>query len=97
MKNKNLKIILVSFVFLIVNIYVFFKMGNYVVQNQIFINQVMLYLTLILILCTVGLSIYAYNDLSELSTSHKMVAHILFWTHMVTVAIFIGTVWYTLS
>ena len=94
MEKHSLKIIIVAILIFLLNIFVFFSMSDYVSRQGNFVNQVMFYLTIILIIGSFLLSYIGYRDLSELSFKKKMMAHIIFFTHFLLVAIFIGTIWF---
>lgn len=94
MRKHSLNIIIVAIVIFLLNLLVFFNMGDYVSQNGDFINQVMFYLSVILMIGSIILSYIGYRDLSELNLKKKVIAHVLFYSHLLGIAIFIGTVWF---
>lgn len=97
MKIKNLYIILIAFVVFIINILVFFLMSEYVLTNPEFINQFMYYLAIMLIVFSGIASFIGYRDLNGLTAPQRIVAHIIFWMHLVGLAIFLGSVWNAFS
>lgn len=94
MKNSKFIIILVAFIIFLLNSMVFFSMSEVVVESPIFINQVMLYLTVILIVGSGFIAYYGYHDLSQFTLKQKIAAHVVFSSHLLGLALFIGTVWF---
>ena len=94
MKNSKLWLILAAFILFLMNSMVFFGMSAYVVESPTFINQVMLYLTVILIVGSGFIAYYGYHDLSHFTFKQKITAHVVFSSHMLGLALFIGTVWF---
>lgn len=97
MKNKNFYIIIGSFILFIMNVFVFFAMNDYVVINPNFMNQLMYYLTFIMIIGSGIISYVGYRDLSTLSVYQRVCGHIIFWLHILGLAMFLGTVWFVLA
>ena len=79
------------------NIFAFFMMGPYVNEHNTFINQMLYYLTIIIIVGTTIISYFGYRDLSNYNLNQKILANIIFWIHIISLAIFLGSLWYAIS
>ena len=97
MKNKKIYIILISFIVFIINLLVFFSMSDYVLSNPEFINQVMYYLAIMIIVSSGIASFIGYKDLSGLNVVQRILSHSIFWIHLIGLAIFLGSLWNAFS
>ena len=94
MKNSKLLLILIAFLIFLLNCLVFFGMSAYVEKSPTFMNQVMLYLTVIIIVGSGFISFMGYKDLSQFTLKQKITAHVVFSIHMLGLALFVGTIWF---
>lgn len=94
MKNSKLLLILAAFFIFLLNSLVFFGMSRYVEESQTFMNQLMLYLTVIIIVGSGFVSFFGYKDLSKMTFIQKIIAHVVFSSHMLGLALFVGTIWF---
>ena len=95
MKNKKLLYRIIYFIYH--ECVCFFAMNDYVVINPNFMNQLMYYLTFIMIIGSGVISYVGYRDLSTLSVYQRVCGHIIFWLHILGLAMFLGTVWFVLA
>ena len=94
MNNSKLLLILGAFLIFLLNCFVFFGMSEYVEESQTFLNQVMLYLTVIIIVGSGIIAFISYKDLSTFTLKQKITAHVIFSMHMLGLALFVGTIWF---
>ncbi|VEU82418.1 hypothetical protein [Acholeplasma hippikon] len=97
MRNKNFSFITLSFIVFLVNAFVFLSMGQYVNEHPDFMNLVMYYLSFVFIICSIIVSFMGYRHLNGLTSSKKIIAHIIFWTHLLLVGIFLGSFIFSLN
>lgn len=97
MKKQSLLIVLLAFFIFATNGIVFSSMADYVKTDSHFFNHFMYYLTIIIMIGSGFIGYFGYKDLSQLSLNKKIIANIIFYIHLLCLAIFLGTLIYFIT